>query len=79
MSVRVLHIFILYLRFCSPLICILFVIISLAKLILLLNLSVCNVNDYSMRPARVITALLSPILRKADAKLLKQQLLANFW
>ena len=69
------HIFRLYLRLCSPLRRVLFVILSLAKLILFLDLSICNVNDSSMRLERAVTSLLSPILLKADAKLLKQQVL----
>ena len=57
----------------------LFFIISLEKSILLLNIFVCNVKDHPMIFARAVTALFSPILWKADAKLLKQQLVDNFW
>ena len=73
------HTFRLYLRLCSPLIFILFVIIALAKWILFLNLSVCSSNDYSILSTRAVTTWLSQILWKYDAKLLKQQLLDDFW
>ena len=73
------HKFLLYIRHCSPLMCILFVIISLAKLIVFLNLSFCSVNYYSILFTRVGISLQSPILWRADAKLIKQQLLYCFW
>ena len=58
------HFFRLYLRYCSPLWRNLFFIISLAESTLFLNLFVSNVNNYSMQFARVVTAMLSPILKK---------------
>ena len=73
------HSFRVYLMRCSPLICILFVIILLAKLIIFLNLSVCSVNYSSVQLTRPVIALLPPILWKAYAKLLKQKLLYVFW
>ena len=60
-------------------ICILFVVILLAKWMILLNFSVCSVNYSSMRSTRSVSTLSSPILWKADAKLPKQQLLDYFW
>ena len=74
-----LHILRLYLRCCSPLICITFFIISLGKWIPFLNLSICSVSDSSMQLTKAVTALLSPIMWKADTKLIKQQLLGVFW
>ena len=69
----------LYLRFCSPLIFLLFDIIELAKWILLLQFSFSSVNDYSMKFTREHKPLLSLIQWKADDKLLKQHLLDFFW
>ena len=54
-------------------------IISLVKWILFLNSLVYNVNYSSVRFTRAETTLLFPIQWKADAKLLKQQLLDDFW
>ena len=74
-----LHIFILYCRFCSPFIFLLFFIIKLAKWFIFLKFSVCRFNYYSIIFTRKLTALMSHIKWKADAKLLKQQLFDDFW
>ena len=66
-------------RQCSPFISLMYVIIALAKWIISLNFSVCSVNDSSMQFTTEVTTLSSPIKWKADAKLLKQQLLYDFW
>ena len=74
-----LHIVILYLRFCSPFLFLLFDIIALEKLILFLLFSFSRVNDSSIIFTREVTDLLSLIQWKSDSKLLKQQLLDVFW
>ena len=74
-----LHIVVLYLRFYSPFIFLLFDIIELAKSILFLNFPFSRINYYSMIFTKASTALLSLIQWKSDAKLLKQQLLYVFW
>ena len=45
----------------------------------ILNFSVCRANDSSILFTRARTALLSPIQWNYDAKLLKKQLLDEFW
>ena len=74
-----LHIVRLYLMFCSAVIFLLFEIITLEKWILFLQFSFSMVNYYSMLFKRASTTLLSLIQWKADAKLLKKQLLDVFW
>ena len=69
------HFLILYLRCCSPIWRNFFFVTSLMKLILVLNLFYCSINDSSMQFARSVTDLFLTILWKADSKLLKQQLL----
>ena len=73
------HIVGLYCRFYSHFIFLLFLIIASAKWIIFLDYFVCRVNDYSMLFTMAETALLSSIQWKADSKLLKQQLLDEFW
>ena len=74
-----LHIVRLYLRFCSPVIFLLFDIIALSKWIIFLQFSFSRFNDYSVLFTRARTDLLSLIQLKSDTKLLKQQLLYVFW
>ena len=73
------HIIRLYCRLCSTFILLLFFIMALEKWILFLNYFFYRVNDYSMRFPSSATSLFSPIQWKADSKLLKKQLLDDFW